>query len=282
MSKNKGWGNDHFCKVYYNNLIKMRRIKSLVFIFISSIFLGCSNSQETKLSYTDVDTIKEIVKEREIDVSWTKEIEGGRLTTEINKEPKLSDEVPISPNTIKILPGYKNSVYPSLQNFGSLDIQNLPVEKREALNNLCKAVSENIYTGPESYFKSNYVFNYVFFKNDLIEKWPIMFEEDFPVTKEDFDKAKEAAQKKADEIEKENKKKGITEEVKVEPENPEPIFSKWILGEPFIDDNLIQIPVRFFSKNGSVDVTILMVSKGENAVYQMLIDRWEKSNGREE
>lgn len=288
MSKNKGRGNDLFCKVYYNYLIKMRRVIILFIIFISSIFLACSNSQDSKLSYTDVDTIKEIVKDREVDVIWTKEVEGERLDKDISRyiEKKIGEDVPFTPSTIKILPSYKESVYPSIQTFGSLNSSNLPEEKRNYINDFCKSISDNIFSGPDGYFKASYMFNYVFFSNELVEKWPLMFEEDFPFTKEEMEKAVAAEKEKQQALE--DEKNGIKkpdskndkkseEEIKM----PDPLFTRWILGEPFIGDDLLQLPVRFFTKNGSLDVTMYMSPKSENSVYQVTIDRWEKSNGRQ-
>lgn len=269
----------------------MRKFIFFSSILISAFLIGCSNSNESKLSYTDVDTIKEIVKERELDVTWTKEVEGARLTQDISSaaEPKISEDVPYTAHTIKILPSYKESVYPSISNFGSLNDSNLTPEKREFINNFCKSISENIYSGPDGYFKSSYIFNYVFFKNELIEKWPEMFESDFPFTKEEIDKAiaYENQKKQEEEDEKNGIKKPAKKDKDKEKEKPEeipvmpsPVFTKWILGEPFIGDDILQLPVRFFTKNGSIDVTMIMSPKSENSVYQVTIDRWEKSNGR--
>lgn len=266
----------------------MRRVFCLFTILISAVLVGCSNSNETKLSYTDVDTIKEIVKEREVDVIWTKEVEGERLNKDISSktEKKIADDVPFTPATLKILPSYKESVFPSIKTFGSLNSSSLDNEKRTFINDFCKSISDNIFSGPDGFFKSSYIFNYVFFSNELVEKWPLMFEDDFPFTKEEMEKAVAAEKEKQQALE--DEKNGIKkpdsknnkkseEEIKI----PDPIFTNWILGEPFIGDDLLQIPVRFFTKNGSVDVTMYMNPKSENSVYQVTIDRWGKSNGRQ-
>ena len=42
------------------------------------------------------------------------------------------------------------------------------------------SISNNIYNGPETYFDSNYLYNYVFFREDLKEGWQKFFHKDFP------------------------------------------------------------------------------------------------------
>lgn len=234
----------------------------LTFSFIS-LCIGCSNSQNVKLSYTDSETVKDYVKNREVDVTWTKEIEGTRLTENISMFEQFNNIENINPDCFKILPEYKNPVFPSIENFGSLNITNLPENLKKNLNDFCKAISENIYSGPEKFIENKYIFNYVFFKNEIIDGWNIFFEEEFPVKPEDFE------EKQAEKSEEEVKK-----------ELPPPVFSKWYLGEPFIGEELIEIPVRFFSKKGNIDVTIFMNTTNENSIYQIVINRWETTDGR--
>ncbi len=52
-------------------------------------------------------------------------------------------------------------------------------------------------------------------------------------------------------------------------------IKKWIYGQPFLGEEIIQLPVRFFCKSDVFDVTIYINSKS-NEFYQITIDRWEK------
>ena len=56
----------------------------------------------------------------------------------------------------------------------------------------------------------------------------------------------------------------------------EGIFSKWIFGQPFTGNDIMQIPVRFYCNYGTIDVTIYMNPNGNNEFYQITIDRWGK------
>ena len=57
---------------------------------------------------------------------------------------------------------------------------------------------------------------------------------------------------------------------------PEKRFKKWIYGEPFNGAEIIQIPVRFFSDYGTIDMTVFLNANGNNEFYQITIDRWQK------
>ena len=67
-------------------------------------------------------------------------------------------------------------------------------------------------------------------------------------------------------------KKNFNEEI---PE-PSKLFTKWILGEPFNGADIIQIPVRFYTDYGTIDMTLFLSAYGSNEFYQITIDRWQK------
>ena len=54
------------------------------------------------------------------------------------------------------------------------------------------------------------------------------------------------------------------------------LFSKWIIGEPFSSEEIIQIPVRLYCKYGTIDVTLYLNRQKSNAVNLITIDRWKK------
>lgn len=270
-SENVGWGDDHKLKVYYNIYTKMKLKKSLFISLLTILFISCSDAPENKLSYTDVDTIKDVVLIREADVTWTKEIEGGVLTKTFPQVP-VSTDVTCNVETVQVLPSYKKSIYPSLGEFGSLNTSAFSENQRKNIEDFCKALSENVFTGGDAFFQSKYAFNYFFFKKELQDKWEEKFEVSFPLKPEDFETQNET---EADKSEK-------SDEVKESEDNkPEPLFSKWIIGEPFLGDSLGEIPVRFFCNNGTIDVTIYINPNSENSIYQITIDRWGKFDGQQ-
>lgn len=243
----------------------MRISKSLFISFITIFLFACSNNSESKLSYTDVETVKNYIQSMEVEVSWTKELEPDKLEEKTEPEDRLGEGLQYNKNTILVLPDYKQSVYPSLEDFGSLNTSVMSDIQNKTITGVCSALATNVYNGPESFFQNKYQFNLFFFRKELIENWKVNFEEDFPVKPEDFDLKKS---EKPEEVEGEDSAE--------EPQLPDPIFNNWIIGEPFNGEGIAEIPVRFFSKKGSVDVTIYMNPNSENSIFQITINRWGK------
>ena len=226
------------------------KIKFSIFILIFSIIISlslcsCKNNTETKLVYTENDTIKQTVKDREKDITWTQELEGERLSQKITRSSmEIGAEVPYSKELFKISKSKYQAVYPDLMEFGSLDTRDIRPSIKEKLNNFCKQFSTSSHKGTENFFSSKYIYNYVFFVNDLEEGWEKNFGQEYP--------AKNDKEKSAD------------------------IFTRWIFGEPFIGAEIMQIPVRFYASCGIIDVTVFINIHGNNEFYQITINRWKK------
>lgn len=219
-------------------LIRIIFSASLVFI----CFISCKNTTESKLVYSENNTIKQNVKEKEHDITWTAELEEERLTKTINRNSiELGSDVPYNKELFKILKTMKAPVYPSISEFGSLDTTNLRIQIKEKLNKFCEALASENHNGADAYFSSKYIFNYVFFINDLETGWKTNFDSSIPDTV--------------------------------------PVFTKWIFGEPFNGSDIIQIPVRFYADCGIIDMTVFLSSVGNNEFNQITIDRWQKYDG---
>ena len=150
----------------------------------------------------------------------------------------------------QITSDYQKPVYPELDDFGSLDTSSIKPQIKEKLNSFCTKLSEASILETVSFFNNKYLFGYVFFRKDFEDGWKKNFKNDFPA------------------------KKSKTENE--EAENKNTIFDKWIFGQPFNGVDVIQIPVRFYCKYGTIDVTIYMNPNGNNEFYQITIDRWER------
>ena len=217
-----------------------------LFIF-STALISCKNTSETKLVYTESDTIKKSVKEKEKDITWTQEIEPKRLTEKITRSSmKLGSDVAYTKDLFKISNTNKAPVYPELSDFGSLDTRNLKSSVKDKLNNFCKSLSTENHSGADSYFSRKYIFNYVFFVNELESEWKNNFGKEYP------------------------------REMKEEKTEESGIFTKWTFGEPFIGSEIMQIRVRFYATYGIIDITVYLNSSGNNEIYQITIDRWKK------
>lgn len=212
-----------------------------IFLFSLLIFLfgfnSCKNNSESKLVYTENNTIKQNVKEKETEVTWTNEIEGERLSQRINRGAiEIGSEVPYNKEIYKLFKVSPVPVYPSYSDFGSLDTSNLKISTKEKLNSFCTALSS--VNNADAFFNKKYIFNYVFLMDDLGRGWEKHFNTKLP----------------------EGKK----------------LFSKWLFGEPFYGADIIQIPVRFYSDYGIIDMTVFLSASGNNEIYQIIINRWEK------
>ena len=213
------------------------QIFSVIFLFL--LFFSCSNAQESKLVYTENDTIKQSVKEIEQTITWTQELEGEVLTEVISRDSmKLGSDVPYGKELYKISKSNNNPVYPSFSDFGSLDISNLKISVKNKLDSFCEAFASEEHKGASASFSGKYLFNYVFFLKDFEEGWTKNFSEELP-------------------------------------ENTA-YFNRWIYGQPFNGVDIIQIPVRFYADCGTIDITVFLNSSGNNEFYQITIDRWKK------
>ncbi len=226
----------------------MRKSSFVFFVFILFLSASCSNAGASKLSYTDVDTIKEVVKEREAQVSWTKDIEGELLGQSLAPDAALYEkDIKYTHLLAKINKQKLQPVYPEYPEFALLDTRLLPVKAKESVQNFCQALSEDFYNKPQSYFDNSYIFNLVFFRDEFEKDWKEHFGEDFPITPK--------------------KNEGAEVEQSA-------LFTKWLLGEPFIGQEITQVPVRFYCNRGTVDVTLYLNKK--TLIYQVSVERWGK------
>ena len=252
------------CYTNYDRILYlMRKLFYLFFILLPLTFISCTNAGNTKLSYSDVETIKDTVKEREAQISWTKELEGNRLTENLIDTSKIDKEIKYTHQLAKIQKAKQDPVYPEYPNFGLLDSRLLSFTQKETINNLCEALSSDFYNKPLDYFDNQYIFNLVFFRNEFSEDWKKYFKYDFPQLNPQDEKTAANNPKKS------TSKKESTDQAKITP-----LFTKWQLGEPFIGSEITQVPVRFYCLPGIVDVTLYLNKK--NLIYKIEIQRWEK------
>ena len=252
---------------------------SLLFCFIS-----CKVASKTELSYTNVETIKEEIAELDKTLTWNKEIEPQRLV--LNNDwfkDTVNQQIEKNIELLKIVNTNVN-VYPEFENFGSLNDSLVDVNLYNTIENIFVSISNNIYNGPETFFDSQYLYNYVFFREDLKEGWEKKFNKDFTHVfdykdyddeiKKNTDFNVPASEENNTKDDCENKQSIQSEEKKII--QKEKLFSKWIIGEPFSSEEIIQIPVRLYCKYGTIDVTLYLNRQNSNAVNLITIDRWKK------
>lgn len=263
-----------------------KKISFLIFSFISLLlcFISCKVVSKTELSYTNVETIKNEIAEIDKTLSWNKEIEPQRLDADADWfSDTVSSQIERNVELLKII-NTNAAAYPEFEDFGSLNDSLVNSNLYQTIDKILVSVSNNIYNGPETFFDSNYLYNYVFFREDLKEGWKKYFQKEFPHIvdyKEQGDSQKDNTEIKNNNSDKNTGEGESEKQTEQQAENKvvnqkEKLFSKWLIGEPFFSEEIIQIPVRLYCKYGTIDVTLYLNRQKSNVINLITIDRWKK------
>ena len=157
----KGWG---MKKKYISALVVFH-----IIVFLPLLF-SCNNSSAGKLAYTDTETVRSSIERKESEISWTKEMEGDLLSTRHDKNEMIDNmAITFTPDIAKILLEYNQPQYPEFEDFGKLDVSNCSDDCLRKIEEFLTLISEDIYSNADSYFNNDYVFNFIFFRKELIE-----------------------------------------------------------------------------------------------------------------
>ena len=107
----------------------------------------------------------------------------------------------------------------------------------ETLNNFLTSFARGSFLRSQYYFDDSYVFNLVFFINDLKENWSEKFSTNFP-------------------------------------DKDELLFENWYIGKGEYSENILKIPLRLFCADGFVDITSYINYSKSNKLFQIHIDSW--------
>ncbi|MCQ2575833.1 MAG: hypothetical protein MJ162_03745 [Treponema sp.] len=149
-------------------------------LLVSGLIFSCSNSTSNITVYQEIDTLRNYVQNKEIGVLWTKELDESALTKNIRTSKDINSNASYSIDGVKAMKKSGKPIYPSLKGFTSLDITNLDAATIETVVKFYDAVSENREGKIHTFFDSNYIFNYVFFMNDLKTIWKDMTGSEYP------------------------------------------------------------------------------------------------------
>ena len=220
----------------------MKKI-SLLILGISILFFSCSNSKTVDVNTLEQKTIKQIIVERNEKELWTRALEENLLNQPLIDE-LFDSSVTVSSETYKAVYSGKSPVYPSIKDFGSVDISSLDKNCQKILNDFCKTICFDYSEAIGDYFNEKYIFNAVFFMKDLCQNWEINFDTKFPVKKED---------------------------VKLK------LFDTYYIGKPLFteSDSYAEVPLLFISQNKKLYVKILINPDEEKMIYQANIEKWE-------
>ena len=139
----------------------MKKI-SLLILGISILFFSCSNNKTVDVNTLEQNTIKPIIVERNEKELWTRALEENLLNQPLIDE-LFDSSVTVSSETYKAVYSGKSPVYPSIKDFGSVDISSLDKNCQKILNDFCKTICFDYSEANGDYFNEKYIFNAVFF-----------------------------------------------------------------------------------------------------------------------
>jgi len=137
---------------------------ALIFVFF---LVSCSNAQINVLTSQE-DTLRSALNDKSNKTIWTKEIEADRLSVKLNSNISVINKDIVSPQMLGSIKDLQGPVYPEIKNFANLDCTSMNKTLLSTIDDFCKQISKST-DNLESFFVSEYFFNYVFFKTDFEE-----------------------------------------------------------------------------------------------------------------
>jgi len=224
----------------------------ILFSLLSGLIFSCSNSSSSITVYQEVDTLRNYVQNKEIGVLWTKEMDENALNSNIRSFKEINTNASFNIDGIKALRKWSKPVYPSLKGFTSLDISSIDEGTLTAAISFYDAVNDNKKEIIDTFFDSSYIFNYVFFMEDLKSAWKNCTDSDYP----EFDSTEEK------------------------------LFSNCYVGSAFFSEEYYQIPMRFVSledekkKTGFyIDIVLFIKNDSDHKIANVEVTEWGKLNG---
>lgn len=213
-----------------------------VFLAFLICFSSCSKSKSSSDVNSSSGFIQEIFSARKVE--WTAELENSSESGKKNVSPRLPEKIRLNAVSYGVfVANNKDSLYPYIEGFASLDLTALNTEAEEVLKGFCKAfcASESL----DSFMAEKSISELVFFKSDTDALFSSAEKE-----KADSESSTESAENE-----------GFT----------------YIYGKPFVTDDTFEVPVCFISKKGRLTVYLYLDKKSDWKIEQIQIKKWQVS-----
>lgn len=127
---------------------------------------GCRNFNADSNNGENI-SLQKSVKNHEENVSWTRELEKGRLTQKIDSNDFVKNSLKLNPQTMIALEASKSKfpVYPEVEGFASLDISDLDSEVVEKINLFFLSYLKQ--KPCDSFMEENSIYSLVLFNYDF-------------------------------------------------------------------------------------------------------------------
>ena len=196
-------------------------------IFLASVldfilFFSCTNSRDVELAFKSEETLKDITNSLDSKLIWTRELESVRLTSDLTKNGFASVSVKLNPESMSIMQTEEKLLYPVLDGFGSLDNSAVSSELAGFIDSFASNMMN--FTFDKNQFEDEMFFEAVLFKNDFCKLYKNIFEKEFNIFPD------------------------------------EKAFDTYIIGEPYFDENQIELSLRFYMTDSYYMDTVLYIS----------------------
>ncbi len=203
---------------------------------IALLGTSCSNTPNAKLLSSEDDTLRTVIVNKESSINWSKPLEDGRLQKRIDIMENVVTSIKLNPEVMNAFTNTCDPVYPYIENFATLNLNNLSQSNRYVIEKLYEVINTDLYSADTELINPKYLFNYVFFISDIESAYKEAFGIDFPKNN---------------------------------------AFSKYLIGEPFVTQQISQVPVRLYCEKGSIDICVIIYVLGKNLINQIEIIGWE-------
>lgn len=231
-----------------------------VSLFIFCSLFSCSSSTEENYVDPDIVTLRYTADGLYKSTVWTEEVEPDRLTSNVSAVKGISSRVTLSPLVVLACKtSDSESIFPSLDGFGSLDTTLISSPLREMLTSFSDSISKN--KDADSFMVQDCVYSLALFYRDFNR----IFSDCFELEKK---------------LQENPESKSVSEQPEKEVEKV-PLFDSFVFGQPFLDGLYYEVPVKFFSKKASLTLCVFCVEKsGIWKIDQIQIADWEILDGR--
>ena len=190
-----------------NNFFCVQKFFVFAVLFLSILFYSCSNSSSNlQDEYITLQSTAENFLES---TDWTDEIEGNILTQVVENKFNYEKTIKVSPEVISVCMEDNKPLYPSVNDFSSLDLSLFTLQQKNTVEEFCQCIVDG--KAAENFMANSHVYALTLFLYDVQD---------------------------------------ITGMNYFASGDEEKIFTGFLIGEPFVNENLVECPVRFFYTNG--------------------------------
>lgn len=227
-------------------------VLSLVF---TAMLSSCSDKKNVEPQTVIRTPLSEEILKLSDSAQWNYQLEGERLSRRIDRVGMISQNVPLNIYSVIVMePGLK-PVYPSLPDFTVLDVSNIEGEILSLIRNFSR--------------------DFIKFRNEHKDVFTASFTIDQENDKENDNKTDIALTRYF------SKDNGFSLVLFIYDTEKSGKFIDFVIGEPFISDEFIEVPVRFTTSDEILYTYLYPVEENSKWVLsQIEIYRQEEINGK--